>query len=75
MQQSQEPALNVVEWGDMDKVLVGMLNKRQGDRRKGRQNHGRAWTVGFAVGIRGRDARERLGGVGQGLTEDRAKEG
>ena len=74
MQQSQEPALNVVEWGDMDKGLVGMLNKRQGDRRKGRQNHGSAWTGCFDVGISGRDSLDRLVGLVQGLTDGIAKE-
>ena len=65
MQEGQEPALHGSEWGDMDKGLGGLLNNRQGDRRKGSQNHGRAGALGLDMGISRRDAFERLPGARQ----------
>jgi len=59
----------------MDKVLVCMLDKRQGDRRKRRENHGSAWAVGFDVGINRRDSLDPLVGLLQGLTDGIANQG
>lgn len=65
----------MIKWGEMDKGLGRLLDKGQGHGRKRAENHRGAGSVGFDMGIRGGESRERLIGCLQGLTDGIVNQG